>query len=55
MRRTAADTVTQPSRTKGPQRIAENIDVFEFELSTDELSAIDSLHTGLRGGAPNLS
>jgi diketogulonate reductase-like aldo/keto reductase len=31
-------------------RIAENIDVFDFELSADELSAIDDLDTGRRGG-----
>ena len=33
-----------------PSRIAENIDVFDFELSADEISAIDSLDTGRRGG-----
>lgn len=38
-----------PKSTK-PTRIAENIDVFDFELSADELSAIDGLDTGLRGG-----
>jgi len=42
-------------KSTNPQRIAENIDVFEFETPTDELSVIDSLDTGLRGGAPNLS
>jgi diketogulonate reductase-like aldo/keto reductase len=31
-------------------RIAENIDVFEFELTADELAAIDALDTGVRGG-----
>jgi diketogulonate reductase-like aldo/keto reductase len=31
-------------------RIAENFDVFEFELSGDELAAIDNLDTGVRGG-----
>jgi diketogulonate reductase-like aldo/keto reductase len=31
-------------------RIAENIDVFDFELTSDELSAIDALDTGRRGG-----
>ena len=33
-----------------PARIAENIDVFDFELSGDELAAIDALDTGHRGG-----
>jgi diketogulonate reductase-like aldo/keto reductase len=31
-------------------RIAENFDVFDFELSDDELAAIDELETGVRGG-----
>lgn len=38
-----------PKSTK-PKRIAENIDVFSFELSADELAAIDALDTGRRGG-----
>jgi diketogulonate reductase-like aldo/keto reductase len=38
-----------PKSTK-PQRIAENIDVFDFQLSSDELAAIDALDTGRRGG-----
>ena len=38
-----------PKSTK-PGRIAENIDVFDFELSAEELSAIDGLDTGRRGG-----
>jgi len=38
-----------PKSTK-PERIAENIDVFNFELSADEMSAIDGLDTGRRGG-----
>jgi len=33
-----------------PARIAENFDVFDFELTGDELSAIDGLETGIRGG-----
>ncbi len=35
-----------------PARIAENFDVFDFELTRDEISAIDALDTGVRGG-PN--
>ena len=31
-------------------RIAENFDVFDFELSGGELAAIDNLDTGVRGG-----
>ena len=38
-----------PKSTK-PHRIAENFDVFDFELSGDELDAIDGLNTGVRGG-----
>ena len=35
-----------------PARIAQNLDVFDFVLTTDELAAIDGLDTGVRGG-PN--
>jgi diketogulonate reductase-like aldo/keto reductase len=38
-----------PKSTK-PQRIAENIDVFDFELTGEELAAIDALDTDRRGG-----
>jgi diketogulonate reductase-like aldo/keto reductase len=33
-----------------PHRIAENIDVFDFQLSDEDLAAIDALDTGRRGG-----
>ena len=33
-----------------PERIAENFDVFDFELTTAELKALDTLNTGVRGG-----
>jgi 2,5-diketo-D-gluconate reductase A len=33
-----------------PSRIAENFDVFDFELTADQLDAIDALDTGVRGG-----
>ncbi len=38
-----------PKSTK-PGRIAENIDVFDFELSADNMTAIDDLDTDRRGG-----
>jgi diketogulonate reductase-like aldo/keto reductase len=38
-----------PKSTK-PARIAENIDVFDFELTPEQLAAIDGLDTGKRGG-----
>jgi diketogulonate reductase-like aldo/keto reductase len=33
-----------------PSRIAENVDVFDFDLTADQLAAIDALDTGVRGG-----
>jgi 2,5-diketo-D-gluconate reductase A len=33
-----------------PSRIAENLDVFDFELTGEQLAAIDALDTGVRGG-----
>jgi diketogulonate reductase-like aldo/keto reductase len=38
-----------PKSTK-PARIAQNFDVFDFELTTDQLTAIDALDTGVRRG-----
>jgi diketogulonate reductase-like aldo/keto reductase len=37
-------------KSTNPARIVENIDVFDFDLSTDELAAIDALDTGQRAG-----
>jgi 2,5-diketo-D-gluconate reductase A len=37
-------------KSTNPGRIAENFDVFGFELRPDELAAIDALDTGVRNG-----
>ncbi|MDQ7992462.1 MAG: aldo/keto reductase [Propionicimonas sp.] len=37
-------------KSTNPARIAENFDVFGFELSADDLSRIDNLDTGVRSG-----
>lgn len=33
-----------------PERIAENVEIFDFELSDAELTAIAALDAGVRGG-----
>ena len=33
-----------------PERIAENIDIFDFSLTADEVAAIDGIDSGVRGG-----
>lgn len=37
-------------KSTNPGRIAENLSVFDFELSADELASIDALDRGVRGG-----
>ena len=34
-----------------PERIAENLDIFDFSLAGDEVAAIDALDTGVRAGS----
>lgn len=33
-----------------PERIAENLDIFDFKLTSEEIAAIDAIDTGVRGG-----
>jgi diketogulonate reductase-like aldo/keto reductase len=37
-------------KSTNPQRIAENFDIFDFQLTAEQLAAIDGLDTGRRGG-----
>jgi diketogulonate reductase-like aldo/keto reductase len=37
-------------KSVSPERIAANFDVFDFELTADQLAALDALNTGVRGG-----
>jgi diketogulonate reductase-like aldo/keto reductase len=37
-------------KSTNPQRIAENFDIFDFQLTDEQLAAIDNLDTGRRGG-----
>jgi diketogulonate reductase-like aldo/keto reductase len=37
-------------KSTNPARIGENFDVFDFELTDGELTAIDALDTGMRNG-----
>jgi diketogulonate reductase-like aldo/keto reductase len=38
-------------KTVRPERLAENIAVFDFALSAQEITAIDAIDTGVRAGA----
>ena len=37
-------------KSTNPERIVANLDVFDFDLTADQLAAIDALDTGQRGG-----
>jgi 2,5-diketo-D-gluconate reductase A len=37
-------------KSTNPERIKENFDVFDFELSDSEIASIDALESGVRGG-----
>ena len=44
------DGVVAIPKSVKPHRINENFGVFDFELTPDEVAAIDALDTGVRGG-----
>jgi hypothetical protein len=43
---------SRPSWSVRPELIAENLSIFDFELTPEEVASIDALDTGVRGG-PN--
>ena len=43
-------TDRQRSVPNGRTRIAEYLDVFDFEFASEEVAAIDALDTGVQGG-----
>ena len=36
-------------KSENPSRIAENIDVYDFELTGEEMKELDGLHQGSKG------
>jgi diketogulonate reductase-like aldo/keto reductase len=50
LRRYIEHGVSAIPKSVKPHRIAENFDVFDFALAPDEVTVIDALDTGVRGG-----